>query len=117
MSVQGAFLGPISAPGSRPRRERTLDAKRRADFEQAVGECFADAVCPPASFELASAHECFEAVAAALSAASPSDFRSLTGQQIDRLARSFSSWFGCAPPTEDQLRSAADAVLRRWPTR
>lgn len=92
-----------------------MDDGRRADFEQAVGECFADAVCPPVPFELASAHECFEAVSAAFPVSSPSAFASLTAEQTDRLGKSFAAWFECAPPSRKQLRSAADALLRRWP--
>ncbi|MBB2676128.1 UNVERIFIED_ORG: hypothetical protein GGE64_002771 [Rhizobium etli] len=34
----------------------------RMEFEQAVGEEFGSAVCPPVPFEDASAHECYEVI-------------------------------------------------------
>ncbi len=34
----------------------------RPDFEQALGESFGEAVCPPVPFEDASPHECCEVV-------------------------------------------------------
>lgn len=92
-----------------------MDDAERADFEQAVGECFADAVCPPVPFEQASAHECFEAVSEVLPEPSPKDFASLSAEQVDRLALSFSDWFECAPPSRAQVRSSVAALLARWP--
>lgn len=85
----------------------------RADFEQAVGECFADAVCPPIPFDLASAHECFEAVAAILPDVSPADLFAVRDDQVAALARSFADWFECDAPSERQVRSAVDALRGR----
>ncbi|CAO4166643.1 hypothetical protein [Methylorubrum aminovorans] len=85
----------------------------RADFEQAVGECFADAVCPPVSFEMASAHECFEAVNAILPDVSPANLVALRDDQVAALARSFADWFECEAPSELQVRSAVHALRGR----
>jgi hypothetical protein len=88
----------------------------RADFLQAVGECFADAVCPPVPFEQASAHECREAVELALGhALSPARFRTLDDSEITMLARRFADYFESDAPSVAQIRRAVSALVARWP--
>ncbi|MDR3401457.1 MAG: hypothetical protein P4L99_03075 [Chthoniobacter sp.] len=88
----------------------------RADFEQAMGESFADYVSPPVPFADASAHECCEAVWAVIGRkVTPEILASLTGDRIVALSEGFGRYFASASPTVTQIEEAVAATLKRWP--
>jgi hypothetical protein len=88
----------------------------QADFEQALGEAFADAVCPPVPFEDASAHDCVEAVQSVLPGRlDPERFAAIGTAEIEALMQAFADWFECDAPSEAQIRNAIASLLVRWP--
>jgi hypothetical protein len=93
-----------------------IGEQRRADFEQAVGECFAECVSPPVPFEDVSAHECCEPVwAVAGRHVTPRSLASLTEDQIDSLSKKIGDWFNSPAPAVEQVREAIARTLTRWP--
>ncbi|WP_338664434.1 hypothetical protein VQH23_04545 [Pararoseomonas sp. SCSIO 73927] len=92
--------------------------RERADFETAMGESFADAICPPIPFEEASPHECCEAIRSALGReVTPELLARLPEARLAELSESIGHYFGTAPPTVAQIRAGLDATLARWPAR
>lgn len=90
----------------------------QADFEQALGEVFAEAICLPVPFEEASAHECVEAIAGVMgNGLRPERFVGLGDEAIEALGQGFAAWFEGETPSAEQLRSAVARLLRRWPAR
>ena len=88
----------------------------RSDFEQALGETFAEFVSPPVPFEDASSHECCEvAWSVAGRDVTPARLAHLRREQVAALARKFGEYFGGEAPTVDQVRDAIAATLARWP--
>jgi hypothetical protein len=90
--------------------------QQKADWEQAVGECFADAVSPPVPFEQASAHECFEAVAGAFGG--DNGWRSPASLSLsDRLAlaEAIANWFECDAPRLEQIDRALELLGSCYP--
>jgi hypothetical protein len=95
-----------------------MEAKNnlRPDFETAMGEEFGDLVCPPVPTLDASPHECCQAVWLALGRdVTPSSLANLSELQFRRLAKAFSNYFECAPPSVAQLAEAVARTLSRWP--
>ena len=93
-----------------------MDLQSRMDFEQAMGQSFADSIVPPVPFELASAHECCEAIWAALGQdVTPEKLAALTEEEVDALAIGIGDYFECEPPSGYQVRTAVGRTLRRWP--
>ncbi|MGO1079130.1 hypothetical protein [Inquilinus sp. CA228] len=94
-----------------------MDSQARADFETAMGEAFADAVCPPVPFELASAHECCEVLWEVVGPdVTPAALSALPGAKLQELAAAFGRYFECPPPSIDQIGNAISRTLARWPT-
>jgi len=90
--------------------------QKKTDFAQAMGESFADAVCPPIPFAEASPHECCEAVQAALGTdVTSATLANLSEPKLTDPARAFAEWFEADPPSIPQLRKAVEATLARWP--
>lgn len=88
----------------------------RMEFEQAVGEEFGSAVCPPVPFEDASAHECYEVILDVLGhRVTPEMLSAIPDDRITTLAARFGSYFEVDPPSEEQVRSAIRGILYRWP--
>lgn len=93
-----------------------MDETDRMDFEQAMGEEFAECLTPPLPFEDASAHECCEAVWKVLGdAVVPDRLATLSENDIAALAASFGRYFEVENPTEEQVRAAIAGTLARWP--
>jgi hypothetical protein len=90
--------------------------QKRRDFEQALGETFAECVCPPVSFDAASPHECYEAVFSGLGDdVTPSRLAALTRAEVAALAREFGEYFESDAPTVKQIKDAISQTLARWP--
>ena len=90
--------------------------ERRTDFEQAMGECFAECVSPPVPLEDTSAHECCEPVwAVAGRHVTPRCLASLREDQIDSLSKKFGEWFDSPAPAVEQVQEAIARILARWP--
>lgn len=89
---------------------------RRADFGQAMGESFSDAIVPPVDFEDASAHECCEVIWAFLgSNVTPRHLAQLTDAEVAALSRKFGKYFECDSPSVEKLKVAIARTLARWP--
>lgn len=88
----------------------------RMDFEQAMGEEFAECLSPPLPFEDASAHECCEAIWKVLGdQVTPDSLTTLSENDIATLAASFGRYFEVDNPTQEQVRAAIAQTLARWP--
>ena len=88
----------------------------RKDFEQAMGEEFAECVSPPVPFEDASAHECCEVIWDQIGAdISPRVLAALTAEQIEQLRNAFGRYFECDSPSLSQIKAAIAATIARWP--
>lgn len=93
-----------------------MNKQMRADFEQAVGESFADHLCPPLPFDDASAHECYEVIRETVGPEVNSrHLEKLNDAKIETLASSFGSYFECKPPKPHQIKKAIASLLFRWP--
>jgi len=87
----------------------------RADFFTAMGEEFAHALTPPLP-DTASIQDCCEPVWAVLGTdLTPDRLVGLDDTEIDRLAAEFAAYFEGPPPSPEQIRTAMEAILRRWP--
>lgn len=88
----------------------------RADFESAMGQTFAEWICPPVALEDASPHECCEVVRKVVGDdVTPTRLNSRNEQQIDSLAQWFGECFDCQKPTTEQIKDAIAHTLARWP--
>jgi hypothetical protein len=88
----------------------------RADFDQAIGEEFGEAVSPPIPFEDASPHECCEVVRAIAGRdVTPRRLADLSATEMEDLARRFGAYFDSEPPRVEQIREAVGRTLARWP--
>ncbi len=88
----------------------------RPDFEQAMGETFAESVSPPVPFEDASAHECCEVVWKAVDPnVTPRQLAALTDGQIAALSQQFGEYFQSGSPAPERLKEAIARTLARWP--
>jgi len=93
-----------------------MNALDRMDFEQAMGEEFAECLTPPLPFEEASSHECCEVIWTVLGdGVDPQMLAAATADQIAALAAEFGSYFEVGAPSGEQIISAIDRTLRRWP--
>ena len=90
--------------------------QEHAGFLTAMGESFAEAVCPPVPWDEASPHECCQAIWSVLSRrVTPDSLGSLNDDNIGALAEAFAKHFESAPPSRAQVRRAVAATLARWP--
>ncbi|PDT33157.1 hypothetical protein CO671_26505 [Rhizobium sp. M10] len=88
----------------------------RMEFEQAAGEEFGDAICPPVPFEDASAHECYEVILDILGdRVTPEMLSAISDDEITALTTRFGTYFEVDPPSEEQVRLAIRRILYRWP--
>jgi len=88
----------------------------RPDFQQAMGESFAEAVCPPVPFESASAHECCEVIWEVLGfKVTPRSLTTLTEAQILALSQKFGEYFESESPSLEKVKEAIARTLARWP--
>lgn len=88
----------------------------RYDFEQAMGESFAESVSPPIPFDEVSAHECCEVIwSLAGRNVTPTSLATLTADQIALLSTQFGAYFDSAAPSAAQITEAIAATLARWP--
>lgn len=87
-----------------------------ADFFQAVGESFSDSVSPPVPFDLATSHECFEVLLLVVGKSiTPSVLAKLNEDTIKILAEEFGRYFECEAPSFEQVQTAIELSLFRWP--
>ncbi|WP_458095784.1 hypothetical protein [Roseomonas sp. WA12] len=94
----------------------TMTEQERADFETAMGESFAAAVCPPVLFEDASPHECCEAIRSVLGPqVTPQFLAALSGAELVRLADDFGHYFQAPSPSVTQIEAGIAFTLARWP--
>jgi hypothetical protein len=83
---------------------------------QALGESFADCVCPPVPFENMFVADCWDVVCRAVGdEVTPARLASLTTAELRGLGAAFGAYFGSAAPSVRQLRAAVGVTLARWP--
>lgn len=88
----------------------------RPEFEQAVGECFAESVCPPIPFENMITDVCFEIVEKVTGKPmTPRRLAALKEPEVERLCKAFSAYFETTAPSGAQIRRAVRVALGRWP--
>ena len=94
------------------RRERD----RQSEFMQAVGECFADCVCPPVPRGNMFVADCWDVVCEAVGQeVTPARLAALTRADLERLRMAFGSYFDCGAPSLRQVKAAVEVSLARWP--
>jgi hypothetical protein len=94
------------------RRERD----RRSEFMQAVGECFADCVCPPVPGGNMFVADCWDVVCEAAGPdVTPARLAALTRADLERLRKGFGAYFDCTAPSLRQVKAAITVSLARWP--
>jgi hypothetical protein len=88
----------------------------RPEFEQAMGETFAESVSAPVPFEDASAHECCEVVWKVVGRNVTSrKLAALADEQIVALSQKFGEYFESESPSVERIKEAFARTLRRWP--
>ena len=86
------------------------------DFHQAAGECFSEAINPPVPFEEISPHECCEVLWQQIGKRfTPATLASLSAAQKMALAQAFATYFECAALSLEQIETAIDSTIARWP--
>lgn len=94
------------------RRER----QRQSDFFQALGECFAECVCPPVPWDDLTIADGWDIACRALDGkVTPTRLAALTPADVRRLGAAFAERFDTAAPSARQIRAAVAAALARWP--
>src|SRR4051794_28344418 len=89
---------------------------RQGEFMQAVGESFADCVCPPVPHGNMFVADCWDIVQKAVGDdVTPSLLAALTRADLERIRKAFGSYFDCDPPTLAQVKEAIRVSLARWP--
>jgi hypothetical protein len=93
-------------------------SEKRPDFEQALGESFAECATPPLPFEEASAHECCEVVWQVVGFdVTPAILAAMEDAQIAELSAAFGLYFETTAPSVEQMKTAISRTLARWPVR
>jgi hypothetical protein len=83
---------------------------------QAVGESFADCVCPPVPCGNMFVADCWDIVCEQLvDEVTPSRLAALTRSDLERVRKAFGSYFECNPPSLAQVKAAVKVSLARWP--
>ena len=89
---------------------------RLGEFMQAVGESFADCVCPPVPHDNMFVADCWDIVCKQVGdEVTPWRLATLTRADLERLRKAFGSYFECNPPSLAQVKSAVKVSLARWP--
>jgi hypothetical protein len=95
--------------------EASMD-RRQGDFMQAVGESFADCVCPPVPHGNMFVADCWDIVCEQVGdGVTPTRLASLVRADLERLRKAFGSYFECDPPSLTQVKEAIRVSLARWP--
>lgn len=90
--------------------------QKERDFHQAAGECFSEAICPPAIPRDASPHECCEVLWEQLgNHFTPTTLASLSEAEKAGLTCAFANYFECEIPTIQQIEMAVKRTIARWP--
>jgi hypothetical protein len=98
------------------KRKAKAEENRRPDFEQALGETFAEHVSPPVPFENATAQECGEVVCSALGDdVTPAQLARLSPSELAAIAQEFGEQFECKAPSARKIKAAIAQTLARWP--
>jgi hypothetical protein len=88
----------------------------RPEFEQAMGESFAECVCPPVPFMNGITDECCEVVRMVAGyQVTPARLAAFRKADIERLSKAFGEYFGTADPSVKQIKEAIALTLARWP--
>src|SRR6516165_1322058 len=89
---------------------------RRPDFEQALGETFAEYVSPPVPFESATPQECCEVVCTVVGDdVTPTRLAQLSEAEVAAVAEEFAVQFECKAPSARKIKTAIAQTLARWP--
>jgi hypothetical protein len=89
---------------------------RQGDFMQAVGESYADCVCPPVPHGNMFVPDCWDVLCDAVGVeVTPARLAALTSADLDRLRTALGSYFQCDPPSLRQVKAAVKVSLARWP--
>jgi hypothetical protein len=89
---------------------------RQSEFMQALGECFAECVCPPVPLENMFVADCWDVVCQAVGdEVTPARLAALTPADLRRLSAAFGEYFSSAAPSVRQLEAAVATTLARWP--
>jgi hypothetical protein len=88
----------------------------RPEFEQAMGETFAECLSPPIPFEEADVHDCCEVIWEVFGDnVTPAELSQATGAQLEALRQEFFRYFEREPITTEQITEAIERTLARWP--
>jgi len=88
----------------------------RPEFEQALGESFAECVCPPVPFQNMISDECCEVVRMVEGDhVTPAALAALTKPDLARLGKAFGEYFASPAPSITQIKEAIRLTLARWP--
>jgi len=98
------------------KRKAKAREDRRPDFEQALGETFAEHVSPPVPFESATPQECCEVVCSvAGDDVTPARLAQLSEAEVAAIAQEFAEQFECKAPSARKIKAAIAQTLARWP--
>jgi hypothetical protein len=101
---------------ARPKAKEKSGEDWRPEFEQAMGESFAECVCPPVPFQNMITDECREVVRmVAGDGVTPTSLAALTKADIARLGKAFGEHFESTAPSVAQIKEAIRLTLARWP--
>ena len=90
--------------------------QREGEFMQAVGESFADCVCPPVPRDDIYIAASWDIICKQLDdKVTPSRFATLNRADFERLRKAFGEYFECKPPSLAQVKLAVQVSLARWP--
>jgi hypothetical protein len=98
------------------KRKAKAGEDRRPDFEQSLGETFAEHVSPPVPFESATLQECCEVVCSvAGDDVTPARLAQLSETEVAAIAQEFAEQFECKAPSARKMKAAIAQTLARWP--
>ena len=99
---------------ARPKPKEKSGEEWRPEFEQAMGESFAECTCPPVPFQNMISDECCEVVRmVAGDRVTPATLATMTKADIARLGKAFGEYFESTAPSVAQIKAALGGDLSR----